>query len=179
LVPGLSCKRVLRLFQHVADLFHRSSYKGSRAASESVALLIEDNVALSSAITLHYKDIVRPFLLRCDGKTRAFLAEQAPDEQKESGDEEHKCEANHRNKNEPDDGAEWLKISLTATVSRSDEIFRTDGMSIDLQHPPRIFEQNLPRYFLIRRHPPDRRKLLRPAAFFAFTKTIIAIASVE
>ncbi len=49
----------------------------------------------------------------------------------------------------------------------------------ELQYPPRIFEQNLPRHFLTRRHPPDRRKLLRPAAFFAFAQTIIAIAPVE
>ena len=32
--------------------------------------------------------------------------DQAPDEQKESGDEDHKCEAKHRNKDERDDGAE-------------------------------------------------------------------------
>jgi len=40
----------------------------------------------------------------------------APDEQKESGDEDHKCEANHRNKDEPEDGAEWLMTSLTASI---------------------------------------------------------------
>jgi hypothetical protein len=48
---------------------------------------------------------------RCSGQ------DQAPDEQKESGDEDHKCEANHRNKDEPDDRAEWLMISLTASIS--------------------------------------------------------------
>jgi len=48
---------------------------------------------------------------RCSGD------DQAPDEQKENGDEDHKCEANHRKKDEPDDGAEWLMISLTATIS--------------------------------------------------------------
>ena len=37
---------------------------------------------------------------RCSGH------DEAPDEHKESGDEDHKCEANHRNKGEPDDGAE-------------------------------------------------------------------------
>jgi hypothetical protein len=30
----------------------------------------------------------------------------------------------------PDDGAEWLKISLTASISRPDEIFGRD-MGID------------------------------------------------
>ena len=55
---------------------------------------------------------------------------QIPDEQKESGDEDHKCEANHRKKNEPDDRAEWLMISLTATISRPDEIFGTDRGTI-------------------------------------------------
>ena len=37
---------------------------------------------------------------RCSGH------DEAPDEDKESGDENHRCEANHRNKGEPDDGAE-------------------------------------------------------------------------
>jgi len=37
---------------------------------------------------------------RCSGH------DHAPDEQKEIGDEDHKGEANHRNKNEWDDGAE-------------------------------------------------------------------------
>ena len=32
--------------------------------------------------------------------------DQSPDEQEASSDEDHKCEANHRKKNEPDDGAE-------------------------------------------------------------------------
>src|SRR6266508_5175299 len=58
---------------------------------------------------------------RCSGD------DQAPDEQKESGDEDHKCEANHRNKNEPDDRAEWLMISLTASSSRRDEVFGRDS----------------------------------------------------
>jgi hypothetical protein len=43
---------------------------------------------------------------RCSGD------DQAPDEQKENGDEDHKCEANHRKKDKPDDQAEWLMISL-------------------------------------------------------------------
>jgi hypothetical protein len=57
---------------------------------------------------------------RCSGQ------DQGPDEQKESGDEDHKSEANHRKKDEPDDRAEWLMISLTASISRPDEIFGTD-----------------------------------------------------
>ena len=35
-------------------------------------------------------------------------------------------DANHRKKDEPDDRAEWLMISLTASSSRPDEIFGTD-----------------------------------------------------
>jgi hypothetical protein len=52
--------------------------------------------------------------------------DQAPDEQEESGDEDHKSEANHRKKDEPDDRAEWLMISLTASMSTRDEVFGTD-----------------------------------------------------
>jgi hypothetical protein len=37
---------------------------------------------------------------RCSGH------DEVPDEHKESGDENNKCEANHRNNGEPDDGAE-------------------------------------------------------------------------
>jgi hypothetical protein len=37
---------------------------------------------------------------RCSGD------DQAPDEQKDRGDEDHKCEAKHRNKDESDKGAE-------------------------------------------------------------------------
>jgi hypothetical protein len=54
---------------------------------------------------------------RCSGQ------DQAPDEQKDGGDEDHKCESNHRNKDEPDDRAEWLMISLTASISTRDEVF--------------------------------------------------------
>jgi hypothetical protein len=32
----------------------------------------------------------------------------------------------HRNKDEPDDRAEWLKISLTASISMRDEVFGRD-----------------------------------------------------
>jgi hypothetical protein len=53
--------------------------------------------------------------------------DQAPDEPKERGDEDHKCEANHRKKDEPDDQAEWLMISLTASNSRLDEVFGRDN----------------------------------------------------
>jgi hypothetical protein len=52
--------------------------------------------------------------------------DQAPDEQKERGDEDQKCEANHRNKDEPDDRAEWLMISLTVSISKRDEVFGRD-----------------------------------------------------
>src|SRR5262245_2077011 len=55
--------------------------------------------------------------------------DQAPDEQKESGDEDHKFEANHRNKDEPDDQAEWLMISLTASNSTRDEVFGRDTLT--------------------------------------------------
>src|SRR5262249_88802 len=58
---------------------------------------------------------------RCSGQ------DQAPDEQKESGDEDHKCEADHRKKDEPQDQAEWLMISLTASSSRPDEVFGMDS----------------------------------------------------
>jgi hypothetical protein len=46
---------------------------------------------------------------------------------KESGNKDHKCEANHRKNDEPDDRAEWRMISLTATISRPDEISGTDS----------------------------------------------------
>src|SRR5215510_1230451 len=59
-------------------------------------------------------------------RERCSVYDQAPDEQEESGDQDHKCEANHRKKDEPDDRAKWLMISLTATISRPDEIFGTD-----------------------------------------------------
>jgi hypothetical protein len=32
----------------------------------------------------------------------------------------------HRNKDEPEDGAEWLMISLTASISMRDEVFGRD-----------------------------------------------------
>ena len=57
---------------------------------------------------------------RCSGR------DQAPDEPKESGDESHKCEANHRKKDEPDDRAELLMISLTASISTRDGVFGRD-----------------------------------------------------
>jgi hypothetical protein len=53
--------------------------------------------------------------------------DQAPDEQKESGAEDHKCEAIHRKKDEPDDQAEWLMVSLTASISMQDEVFGRDS----------------------------------------------------
>jgi hypothetical protein len=57
---------------------------------------------------------------RCSGR------DQAPDEPKEIGDESHKCKANHRKKDEPEDRAEWLMISLTTSISRLDEVFGRD-----------------------------------------------------
>src|SRR5262245_11520945 len=51
--------------------------------------------------------------------------------------------------------------------------------SLDPHHSSRVPGHNLPRYFLTRRQPLNRRKLLRPAAFFAGAKTITAIAAVE
>src|SRR5262245_60446409 len=59
-------------------------------------------------------------------RERCSEQDQAPDEQKESGDESHKCEANHRKKDEPDDRAEWLMISLTASMSTRDGVFGRD-----------------------------------------------------
>jgi hypothetical protein len=53
--------------------------------------------------------------------------DQAPDEQEESGNEDHKCEANHRKKDEPDDRAEWLMISLSASISTRDGVFGRDS----------------------------------------------------
>jgi hypothetical protein len=65
---------------------------------------------------------------RCSGD------DQTPDEQKERGDEDHKCEANYRKKDEPDDRAEWLMISLTASSSMRDGIFGSDnGRSSNLR----------------------------------------------
>ena len=60
------------------------------------------------------------------GSERCSGQDQAPDKQKENGDEDHKCEANHRNKDAPDDRAEWLMISLTASISTRDEVFGRD-----------------------------------------------------
>jgi hypothetical protein len=58
---------------------------------------------------------------RCSGHP------QAPDEQKESGDGDHKCEATYRKMDETDDRAEWLMISLTASSLRRDEVFGRDA----------------------------------------------------
>src|SRR5262245_22349235 len=52
--------------------------------------------------------------------------DQAPDEQKESRDEDHKGEANYRNKDELDNRADWLMISLTASISTGDGVFGRD-----------------------------------------------------
>jgi hypothetical protein len=52
--------------------------------------------------------------------------DQALNEQKVRGDEDHKCEANHGKKDEPDDRAEWLMISLAAGSSRRVEVFGRD-----------------------------------------------------
>jgi hypothetical protein len=65
---------------------------------------------------------------RCSGD------DQTPDEQEERGDEDHKCEANYRKKDEPDDRAEWLMISLTARSSMRDGVFWSDnGRSSNLR----------------------------------------------
>jgi hypothetical protein len=47
-------------------------------------------------------------------RERCSVDDQAPDEQIESEDEDQKYEENHRKKDESDEGAEWLMISLTA-----------------------------------------------------------------
>jgi hypothetical protein len=52
--------------------------------------------------------------------------DRASDEQKERGDEHHKCEAHHRKKDKLDDRAEWLILSLTASISTRDEVFGRD-----------------------------------------------------
>ena len=67
--------------------------------------------------------LTRGEILSCE---RCSWQDQAPDEQKESGDEDRKSEANHRKKDEPDDRAEGLMISLTSSISMPDEIFGTD-----------------------------------------------------
>jgi hypothetical protein len=54
------------------------------------------------------------------------VCDQTPDEPEERGNEDHKCEANHRKKDEPDDQTEWLMISLTASNSRQDGVFGRD-----------------------------------------------------
>ena len=61
---------------------------------------------------------------RCSGR------DQDPDEPKESGDESHKCEANHRKKDEPEDRAEWLMIPLTTSISTRDEVFGRDSLTL-------------------------------------------------
>jgi hypothetical protein len=58
---------------------------------------------------------------RCSGD------DQTPDEQRERGDEDYKCGANYRKKGEPDDQAEWLMISLTASSSMRDGVFGGDN----------------------------------------------------
>jgi hypothetical protein len=70
---------------------------------------------------------------RCTGD------DQAPGEQKESGDEYHKCEANHRKEDKPDDRAEWLMLSLTASISTRDEVFGRNTLSL-LPHPQKLLE---------------------------------------
>ena len=62
------------------------------------------------------------------GSERCSGQDQAPDKQKEYGDEDHKCEANHRNKDESDDRAEWQMIFLTSSISRPDEVFVRDNL---------------------------------------------------
>jgi hypothetical protein len=47
--------------------------------------------------------------------------------QEESGDEDHKGETNHRKKDEPDDRAELLMISLNASISTRDGVFGRDN----------------------------------------------------
>jgi hypothetical protein len=49
-------------------------------------------------------------------RERCSVDDQTTDEQEESGYEDHKCEANDRKKDEPDDRAEWLMISLEALL---------------------------------------------------------------
>src|SRR5262245_51837772 len=73
---------------------------------------VEDGQLLTQSDILRHE--------RCSG------CNQTPDEPDESGNEDHKCEANHRKKDEPDDQAEWLMISLTAGNSRQDEVFGRD-----------------------------------------------------
>jgi hypothetical protein len=64
---------------------------------------------------------------------------QAPDEPEESGDESHKCEANHRKKDELGDRAEWLMIPLTPSISRRDEVFGRGAFYI----PTHFLQHNL------------------------------------
>src|SRR5215475_9507224 len=68
-------------------------------------------------------------------RERCSVCNQTPDEPEERGNEDHKCEANHRKKDETDDQTEWPMIALTASNSRQDEVFgrdRSDRSSGDL-----------------------------------------------
>jgi|SRR5262245_2753127 len=58
---------------------------------------------------------------RCSGH------DEGPDEHKESGNEDHNCVANHQKEDGPDDQAEWLTLSLTASMSTRDEVFGRDS----------------------------------------------------
>jgi hypothetical protein len=44
----------------------------------------------------------------------------------DSGNEDHNCVANHQKEDGPDDQAEWLMLSLTASMSTRDEVFGRD-----------------------------------------------------
>jgi hypothetical protein len=79
----------------------------------SVNFPVEDGQLLTQGEILYRE--------RCSGD------DQTPDEQKERGDEDPKCEANYRKKDEPDDRAEWLMISLTASSSMRDGGFGSDN----------------------------------------------------
>ena len=65
---------------------------------------------------------------RCSGH------DEGPDEHKEIGNEDHNCVANHQKEDGPDDQAEWLMISLTASMSTRDEVFRRDRRRMDPPH---------------------------------------------
>src|SRR5262249_44548820 len=73
---------------------------------------------LSKVITIRFNTSLDGF---DDAPLREFIKDK-----KERGDEDHKCEAKHRKYDEPDDQAEWLMISLTASNSRLDEFFGRD-----------------------------------------------------
>jgi len=64
-----------------------------------------------------------PWAVRNENYILTIKSPQTPDVPEESRDEDHKCEANHRKKDESDERAEWLMTSLSASNSGPNEVF--------------------------------------------------------